>query len=60
MIPEVRPRVFLTICCHTQAIIYSLTSVPPERQKIIGLVKGKIPGDETCLYVPPPSPHTPD
>lgn len=33
-----------------QAIIYSLTSVPPERQKIIGLVKGKIPGDETCLY----------
>ncbi|GHJ83719.1 hypothetical protein NliqN6_0121 [Naganishia liquefaciens] len=32
-----------------KAIIYSLTSVPPERQKIIGLVKGKIPGDETCF-----------
>lgn len=42
-----------------QAIIYSLTSVPAERQKIIGLVKGKIPGDESCLYVLPSSPLIP-
>ncbi|KAJ9097856.1 hypothetical protein QFC19_006648 [Naganishia cerealis] len=32
-----------------KAMIYSLTAVPPERQKLIGLVKGKIPGDETCF-----------
>ncbi|BGP12797.1 hypothetical protein JCM10213_008058 [Rhodosporidiobolus nylandii] len=27
-------------------MLWSLTSVPPERQKIVGLVKGKLPGDE--------------
>ncbi|KPV78410.1 uncharacterized protein RHOBADRAFT_33090 [Rhodotorula graminis WP1] len=27
-------------------LLWSLTSVPPERQKIVGLVKGKLPGDE--------------
>ncbi|KAJ9091434.1 hypothetical protein QFC21_007224 [Naganishia friedmannii] len=32
-----------------KAMIYSLTAVPPDRQKLIGLVRGKIPGDETCF-----------
>ncbi|GAA5857203.1 hypothetical protein JCM8547_009368 [Rhodosporidiobolus lusitaniae] len=27
-------------------LLWSLTSVPPERQKLVGLVKGKLPGDE--------------
>ncbi|GAA5834106.1 hypothetical protein JCM9279_004216 [Rhodotorula babjevae] len=27
-------------------LLWSLTSVPPDRQKIVGLVKGKLPGDE--------------
>jgi ubiquitin-like domain-containing CTD phosphatase 1 len=29
-----------------KALLWSLTSVPVERQKIVGLVKGKLPGDE--------------
>ncbi|KAF9520000.1 hypothetical protein BS47DRAFT_1370540 [Hydnum rufescens UP504] len=29
--------------------LYSLTSVPPERQKILGLVKGKLPPDECTI-----------
>ena len=28
-----------------KATLYSLTNVPPERQKILGLVKGKLPPD---------------
>jgi hypothetical protein len=34
--------------------LYSLTDVPPERQKILGLVKGKIPPDEVtmCGFIP--------
>lgn len=32
-----------------KGIIYSLISVSPERQKLIGLTKGKLPGDETCV-----------
>ncbi|GAA5984063.1 hypothetical protein JCM11641_005585 [Rhodosporidiobolus odoratus] len=27
-------------------LLWSLTTVPPERQKIVGLVRGKLPGDE--------------
>ncbi|GAA5994881.1 uncharacterized protein JCM10292_004410 [Rhodotorula paludigena] len=27
-------------------LLWSLTSVPPERQKLVGLVKGRLPGDE--------------
>lgn len=27
------------------------TNVPPERQKILGLVKGKLPDDEVTMYV---------
>ncbi|KAI0345293.1 HAD-superfamily subfamily IIID h [Trametopsis cervina] len=29
--------------------LYSLTNVPPERQKILGLVKGKLPSDEVTV-----------
>ena len=29
-----------------KATLWSLTSVPPSRQKLVGLVKGKLPGDE--------------
>ncbi|MBW0470711.1 hypothetical protein O181_010426 [Austropuccinia psidii MF-1] len=32
-----------------KVVLYSLTAVPPERQKILGLVPGKIPGDEVPL-----------
>lgn len=28
----------------------ALTSVPPDRQKILGLVKGKLPTDEVTMY----------
>ncbi|KDE08451.1 hypothetical protein MVLG_01233 [Microbotryum lychnidis-dioicae p1A1 Lamole] len=37
--------------------ISTMTSVPPERQKIVGLVKGKLPSDEvevkSCLSITP-------
>ncbi|KAF8892432.1 HAD-like domain-containing protein [Infundibulicybe gibba] len=29
-----------------KAILYSLTTVPPTRQKILGLIKGKLPADQ--------------
>lgn len=29
--------------------LFKLTSVPPERQKILGLVKGKLPPDDVCI-----------
>ena len=29
-----------------KAVIFSMTDVPPERQKILGLVKGKLPPDD--------------
>ncbi|GAA5864530.1 hypothetical protein JCM3774_005156 [Rhodotorula dairenensis] len=29
-----------------KAVLFSLTRVPPARQKIVGLTKGKLPGDE--------------
>ncbi|EPQ57908.1 HAD IIID h [Gloeophyllum trabeum ATCC 11539] len=32
-----------------KASLQSLTNVPPERQKIIGLVKGKLPADDVCV-----------
>ncbi|TFK54646.1 HAD IIID h [Heliocybe sulcata] len=32
-----------------KAALQSLTNVPPERQKIIGLVKGKLPADDVCM-----------
>lgn len=34
-----------------KGILYSLTKVPPERQKILGLVKGKLPLDRTRMLV---------
>lgn len=47
-----------------KAILFSMTDVPPERQKILGLAKGKLPIDSTSLgeIVYPPaslrdSPH---
>ncbi|BGP21677.1 hypothetical protein JCM10295v2_000552 [Rhodotorula toruloides] len=30
-------------------LLWSLTSVPPERQKLVGLTKGKLPGDEEAV-----------
>jgi len=32
-----------------KAVIYSVTAVPPERQKILGLVLGQIPADDVLL-----------
>lgn len=32
-------------------MIHALTRVPPERQKILGLVKGKLPADQERMYV---------
>ncbi|KAI0690580.1 HAD IIID h [Cytidiella melzeri] len=32
-----------------KSALYSLTDVPPERQKILGLVKGKLPSDEVAI-----------
>ena len=29
--------------------LFSLTNVPPDRQKILGLVKGKLPSDEVTM-----------
>jgi hypothetical protein len=36
-----------------KAALQSLTNVPPERQKILGLVKGKLPPDQerVCVYL---------
>ncbi|KAI0664697.1 HAD-like domain-containing protein, partial [Cubamyces menziesii] len=34
-----------------KAALMSLTNVPPERQKILGLVKGKLPTDDERMYV---------
>jgi hypothetical protein len=31
--------------------LQKLTRVPPERQKILGLVKGKLPPDQARMYV---------
>ncbi|KIP12326.1 hypothetical protein PHLGIDRAFT_27453 [Phlebiopsis gigantea 11061_1 CR5-6] len=33
-----------------KATLYSLTNVPPERQKILGLVKGKLPPEEGTIH----------
>lgn len=33
-----------------KAALSDLTKVPPERQKILGLVKGKLPPDEKKMY----------
>ena len=32
-----------------KAVLYSLTDVPPTRQKILGLTKGKLPSDDHAL-----------
>lgn len=34
-------------------MIWSLTSVPPERMKILGLIKGKLPPEEVevCTFL---------
>ena len=34
-----------------KSLLFSLTDVPPERQKILGLVKGKLPPEEESMYV---------
>lgn len=34
-----------------KAALHSLTEVPPERQKILGLVKGKLPPDQGRMLV---------
>jgi len=33
-----------------KAALSTLTTVPPERQKILGLVKGKLPPDDGKMY----------
>lgn len=44
-----------------KAALFSLTNVPPERQKILGLVKGKLPPDEERVSVSCPIiPTAPD
>ena len=37
-----------------KAKLFSLTNIPPERQKILGLVKGRLPpdGDTMCVLTP--------
>ncbi|GAA6047281.1 hypothetical protein JCM3770_001865 [Rhodotorula araucariae] len=42
---EVTVREFDTVGDLKQ-LLWSLTGVPPDRQKIVGLVRGKLPGDE--------------
>ncbi|GJJ12347.1 hypothetical protein Clacol_006588 [Clathrus columnatus] len=32
-----------------KSALFELTNVPPERQKILGLVKGKLPPDDVCI-----------
>ncbi|CBQ68822.1 conserved hypothetical protein [Sporisorium reilianum SRZ2] len=39
-----------------KAILYSMTDVPPESQKLLGLVKGKQPSDDTQLGTIPFAP----
>ncbi|KAG5647319.1 hypothetical protein DXG03_000857 [Asterophora parasitica] len=42
----VRRRLCGILVFDLKAVIHSLTKVPPERQKILGLVKGKLPPDQ--------------
>lgn len=39
-----------------KAILFSMTDVPPESQKLLGMVKGKQPSDETPLGTIPYAP----
>jgi hypothetical protein len=39
----------LAIVLDLKSVIYSLTNVPPERQKILGLVSKKLPDDAATL-----------
>ncbi|KAJ9474761.1 hypothetical protein PHBOTO_004656 [Pseudozyma hubeiensis] len=39
-----------------KAILFSMTDVPPESQKLLGMVKGKQPSDETLLGTIPYAP----
>lgn len=34
-----------------KVMLFSQTNVPPERQKILGLVKGKLPPEDARMYV---------
>lgn len=46
---EMRLAFALIGCCSVYDLkwaLVGLTDVPPERQKILGLVKGKLPADE--------------
>ena len=45
------PHLCLTFCRvdDLKALLQSLTDVPPERQKILGLVKGKLPPDDETM-----------
>ena len=40
-----------------KSALYNLTQVPSERQKILGLVKGKLPPDSTPMWVAPSWPR---
>ncbi len=49
----VRNAKFIVTSCRVfdlKIALFSLTNVPPERQKILGLVKGKLPPDEAVMY----------
>lgn len=51
-------EVALTLDCSLHRVfdlkvaLRELTTVPEERQKILGLVKGKLPPDQERMYVP--------
>lgn len=53
-----QPGVALTQGCFMHRVfdlkvaLRELTTVPEERQKILGLVKGKLPPDQERMYVP--------
>lgn len=47
---QLEVRLAISDCVQDlKAILFSMTDVPPERQKILGLVRGKLPDDDTPL-----------
>ncbi len=52
LMPSLLPLLTFHRVYDLKASLMSLTDVPPERQKILGLVKGKLPADDERMYVP--------
>jgi len=46
------PDCFVYRVFDLKVALRELTTVPEERQKILGLVKGKLPPDQERMYVP--------